>query len=101
MRVNVYDFQFRVGDDERRGYVSPSLDVTVVAHTPILTCSECQVLLQGCVVDSDNVDAVLDVIQRGLRRLEQSIALSFQPIAREHTREQKEVATFTLKPQQL
>lgn len=85
-------FQFRVGEDERRGTVTPSLEVTVLAHTPIVTCEACQVLVQGCVVDSENVDAVLDLIQRGLQRLEQNIAKCFQPIAHEFMKDQKEVS---------
>ena len=39
-----------------------------------------QVLLQGCVVTVDNVDAVLDLVQRGLDVLECRLAESFQQV---------------------
>ncbi|KAJ8305511.1 LOW QUALITY PROTEIN: hypothetical protein KUTeg_016056 [Tegillarca granosa] len=57
--------------------LSPDLYVTVIAYTPVLTCTSNQVLAQGIKVDESNVTEFLDNIQNKLNAFEQVLATGF------------------------
>ncbi|XP_013407252.1 KICSTOR complex protein SZT2 isoform X2 [Lingula anatina] len=63
--------------------IEPQLYITVVTYAPIVSCKAKQVLVQGCHVTHENVEEFLAVIKEKITELENYMAQSFEPFAKE------------------
>ncbi|KAK0161678.1 hypothetical protein PV327_008097 [Microctonus hyperodae] len=55
--------------------LQPEIYVTIIVHTPFLTNPAQQVLIQGWIITTDNVDCLMRFIEKKLNCLEEKIAL--------------------------
>lgn len=54
--------------------MQPEIYVTVIAHTPFFTSPAQQVLVQGCLLTTDNVNSLTQYIEKQLYLLEERVA---------------------------
>lgn len=72
--------------------LSPELYITVLAYTSILNPEAPQVLVQGCLVTQQNVNAVLDIVHDQIKGLEDFLAKTTTAIEYPDTNEENNQA---------